>query len=225
MPARPDKAPLSRERVLAAALAIADAEGLAPLTMRRLAQALDCEAMSLYYYVNDKKALLAGLAETVVGEILATTPAPAGGGRAGDWRDGVRARCLGAREVMLRHRWAPQLLASQARVPPNVYRVFEAVVATMVEAGFGYDLAHRAIHSLGPLVLGFTQELFEPTADDEGTSAQEMAAMAAALPHLARLAEVALHEAEGSLSVCDSQAEFEFTLDLVLDGLEARRPA
>lgn len=226
MPVRPDdKAPLSRERVLAAALAIADAEGLASLTMRRVAESLDCEAMSLYYYVDDKRALLAALAETVVDEIRAATQVPTTGGKVGDWRDVVRAHCHGAREVMLRHPWAPHLLTSQARVPPNVYAVFEAVVATMVQAGFGYDLAHRAIHSLGSLVLGFTQELFEPTADDEGTSPEELAAMAAALPHLARLAEVALHEAEGSLSVCDTLAEFEFTLGLVLDGLEARRPA
>ena len=225
MPARAvDKAPLSRERVLAAALSIADTEGLASLTMRRVAESLDCEAMSLYYYVDDKRALLAALPETVVGEILAATLAPAGG-EALDWRDVVRARCLGARQVMLRHPWAPRLLASQARVPPNVYAVFEALVATMVEAGFGYDLAHRAIHSLGSLVLGFTQELFEPTADDEGTSPEEMAAMATALPHLARLAKVAFHEAEGSLSVCDTRAEFEFTLGLVLDGLEASRHA
>ena len=225
MPVRHDKAPLSRGRVLAAALAIADADGLASLTMRRVAESLDCEAMSLYHYVDDKKALLAGLAETVVGEILAATLTPVVGGEARDWRDVVRARCLGARQVMLRHPWTPHLLASQTRVPPNVYAVFEALVATMVEAGFGYELAHRAIHSLGSLVLGFTQGLFEPTADDEGTSPEEMAAMATALPHLARLAEVAFHEVEGSLSVCDTRTEFEFTLGLVLDGLEARRPA
>lgn len=58
-------------------------------------------------------------------------------------------------------------------MPPNVYGVFEAVVATMVEAGVGYDLAHRAIHALGSYVLGFSQELFEPTVDEEGTSVEE----------------------------------------------------
>jgi AcrR family transcriptional regulator len=224
MPARNDKPPLSRERVLAAALAIADTDGVARLTMRRVADSLDCEAMSLYYYVEDKKSLLAGLAETVVGEVLAATSTPATGGETGDWRDAVRARCLAARDVMLRHPWAPQLLASQARVPPNLYPIFEAVVATMVRAGLGYELAHRAIHSLGSLLLGFTQELFEPSADDDGTSVEEMTAMATALPHLARLAQVAVHETEGSLSVCDTRAEFEFTLGLILDGLEARRP-
>ena len=224
MPARVDKTPLSRERVLAAALAIADGEGLAHVTMRRVADSLDCEAMSLYHYVDDKKALLAGLAETVVDEVLAVTVRPAAAEEARDWRDAVRDRCLGAREVMLRHRWAPHLLTSQSRVPPNVYALYEALVATMVQAGLGYDLAHRAIHSLGSLLLGFTQELFEPTADDEGTSPQEMAAAATALPHLAQLAQVAHHETEGSLSVCDTQAEFEFTLGLILDGLEAHRP-
>ncbi len=86
-------------------------------------------------------------------------------------------------------------------------------------AANGGQAQHAAGRSRSP-----RRRLFEPTADDEGTSAQQTAAMAAALPHLARLAEVALHEAEGSLSVCDSQAEFEFTLDLILDGLEVRRP-
>jgi AcrR family transcriptional regulator len=225
MPARSDKEPLSRERVLAAAVGIADAEGLAAVTMRRVAESLRCEAMSLYHHVADKQDLLAGLAEAVVGEILVGTPAqPADGDKPQDWREAVRARCLGARTVMLRHPWAPSLLASQARVPPNVYAILEALVATMVQAGLGYELAHRAIHSLGSLVLGFTQELFEPAADGEGTSEEEMAEMASSLPHLSRMAEVAIHPAEGSLSMCDTQAEFEFTLALILDGLEARRP-
>jgi AcrR family transcriptional regulator len=218
------KEPLSRARVLAAALSIADAEGLSSLTMRRLASALDCEAMTLYYYVADKNALMAGLAELVIAEIIATDQGPDGGAEP-DWRAVIRARCLEARAVMLSHPWAPLLLASQTRVPPNVYTVFEAVVAAMVRGGFDYVLAHRALHSLGSLVLGFTQELFEPTAEEEGTSVEEMTAMASALPHLSRLAEVATHEAEGSLSICDTQAEFEFTLNLVLDGLEARRLA
>jgi 3-methyladenine DNA glycosylase/8-oxoguanine DNA glycosylase len=104
-----------------------------------------------------------------------------------------------------------------------VIPLFEALVATMVEGGCSYELAHRAIHSLGSLLFGFTQELFEPSAQDEGVASEELEAMALAMPHLARLAEVAAHAAEGSLSVCDTQSEFEFTLGLVLDGLEAHR--
>lgn len=224
MPARA-KEPLSRARVLAAALEVADGEGVPAVTMRRVAEVLDCEAMSLYHYV-DKKALLAGLTEAVVGEIaVAALDGPPATADGADWRDVVRRRCLSAREVMLRHPWAPPLVATQPQPPPTVYPLFEALVATMVEAGCGYELAHRAIHSLGSMLLGFTQELFEPTADDEGAASPQAEAMALAMPHLARLAEVAVHRAEGTIGLCDTQAEFEFTLGLVLDGLEAHHRA
>lgn len=227
MPARLGKEPLSRDRVLEAAMALADSHGLGAITMRRVAEALDCEAMSLYHYVADKKTLLAGLTEVVIGEIaqvsLRPPPDAVGDDRPADWREVIRGRCLAARQVMQRHPWAPALVSTQADVPPTVYPVFEGLVATMVEAGCSYDLAHRAIHSLGSLLFGFTQELFEPSAEDPGTSPEEMRAMAEAMPHLTRLAEVTVHDDEGALSVCDTQAEFEFTLALILDGLEAHR--
>jgi len=222
-PARMVKEPLSRERVLAAGLAVADAEGLRAVTMRRVAEALGCEAMTLYYYVDDKAALLTGLTEAVVAEIAVASLDPQLTADAGDWREVVHRRCLAARGVMLGHPWAPSLMATHSRVPPNVVPLFEALVATMVDGGCGYELAHRAIHSLGSLLFGFTQELFEPTADGEGTPPEEPEAMTLAMPHLARLAEVAVHEVEGSLSMCDTQAEFEFTLGLILNGLEAHR--
>jgi AcrR family transcriptional regulator len=222
-PARTAKEPLSRERVLAAGLSVADREGLRAVTMRRVAQELGCEAMTLYYYVDDKSALLAGLTEAVIGEIAAAGLDPRLTADAVDWREVVRRRCLAARQVMLRHPWAPALVATQSQPPANVFPLFEALVATMVEGGCSYELAHRAIHSLGSLLFGFSQELFEPAADDEGGDAAELEAMALAMPHLARLAEVAVHEVEGSLSMCDTQSEFEFTLGLILDGLEAHR--
>jgi AcrR family transcriptional regulator len=225
MPARSAREPLSRERVLAAALTLADAEGLRTVTMRRVADALDCEAMSLYYYVRDKNSLLAALTEAVVGKICESCLDPSMQRDAADWREVVRRRCLAAREVMLRHPWAPRLVASQPDAPSTAYPLFEALVATMAEGGCSYRLAHRAIHSLGSMLLGFTQELFEPEGGDQNASEEEMEALALAMPHLARIAEVAAHESKGSLSVCDTQAEFEFTLDLILDGLEARRRA
>ncbi len=224
MPARDaSKEPITRDRVLAAALSIADTEGLAAVTMRRVADVLDCEAMTLYYYVKDKKGLLEALAESVVAEVSAACLDPALVTGAPDWRDVVRRRCLAARRVMLRHPWAPALISTQAATPPSAYALFEALVGAMVDGGCSYELAHRAIHALGSMLLGFTQELFEPTADDPGTSPEEMLAMAAAMPHLARLAETTVHESEGSLSECDTQAEFEFTLQLLLDGLDAHR--
>lgn len=223
MPARRASEPHSRERVLAAAVAIADADGIAAVTMRRVAEALDCEAMTLYHYVDDKRGLLAGMVEAVVGEIVEASLDPGAPTTAENWREVVAARCLAARRVMLAHPWAPTLVAGQAQVPPNVFVIFEALVGTMAEAGCSYPLAHRAIHSLGSLLFGFTQELFEPAGGETEPSAVELEAMALAVPHLARIAEVAAHETAGSLSVCDTQAEFEFTMRLVLDGLEAHR--
>ena len=222
-PARALKEPLSRDRVLAAGLSVADTDGLRAVTMRRVAEELGCEAMTLYYYVDDKSGLLAGLTEAVIAEIAAAGLDPRLVADAGDWREAVRRRCLAARQVMLRHPWAPSLVATQSQAPVTVIPLFEALVATMVEGGCSYELAHRAIHSLGSLLFGFTQELFQPAADGEGAAADELEAMTLAMPHLSRLAEVAAHEVEGSLSMCDTQSEFEFTLCLILDGLEAHR--
>jgi len=104
--------------------------------------------------------------------------------------------------------------------------LFEELVATLIDAGFDYDLAHRAIHSLGSLVLGFTNELFDPDpSTDEEIDGEAMLAMAEGMPHLLQLAQMGLHESDGSLSTCDTQAEFEFTVSLIVDGLEARRAA
>jgi AcrR family transcriptional regulator len=214
--------PLSRQRVLAAAMDLADAEGISAITMRRLAADLGVEAMSLYYHVPGKEGLLDGLTEAVLDEINAAVAAWV---RPDDaWPTALRHRCLAAREVMVRHRWAPGLLGSRSSIPEGLYPYYEEILATMVRGGVSYHLAHRAIHALGTMVLGFTQELFSPaneggTLDEEAAEA-EFAAMAAVLPHLTAMvaAEVHDHE-EDPLGWCDSQNEFEFTLDLLLDGL------
>lgn len=237
MPARTTKEALSRDRVLDAAVAVADRDGLSTLTMRRVADELDCEAMSLYYYVKDKAGLLSALTAVIVDQVIAqtldegtagalsTAAADDGDTTAGppDWRTTIRDRCLGARRVMLRHPWAPTLLATSTTIPPSTMIIFEALVATMIDAGFDYAIAHRAIHSLGSMIMGFTQEMFEPGASDEGTSPDELAELAASFPHLGALAMTEPHDQTDSLSVCDTQAEFEFTLGLILDGLENHR--
>ena len=225
MPRRRATTPLTRERVLAAALAAADADGIKGVTMRRLAEDLDCEAMSLYHYVPNKAGLIDALIESVLMEIGGEQHAA--GEPAGDWRAIIRHRCLAARQVMLRHPWAPTLFATHPDTPPVMFGFYEQFVATLVEGGFDYDLAHRAIHSLGSLVFGFTQELFEPDGGDstEQPSPEEMMEMAKHMPHLLQIAASVPHDSEGMLSTCDTQAEFEFTLDLLLDGLEAHRAA
>lgn len=211
--------PLSRERILLAAVALADADGIGAVTMRGVAEALACEAMSLYHHVENKGDLVAGLAEQVIGEVAAATAEDPAGGT--DWRQLVLGRCLTARAVMLRHPWAPQVITSLPEAPAISYAIYERLVGTLVDAGLSYELAHRAIHALGSMVFGFTQELFEPAEGSAPTmTAEQMTAMAEAMPHLAALATPDAHDPEGSLSTCDTQAEFEFTLTLILDGLD-----
>lgn len=225
MAARGRPPTLSRERVLAAAVERADRSGLEGLTMRALADDLGVEAMSLYHHLPGKAGLLDGLVESLMAEVGAATAEVARDGD--DWRVGVRRRCLAARDVMERHPWGPALLTSRTSVPPSVFAHFEEVLATMVDAGVSYHLGHRALHALGSMVLGFAQELFAPGADgDEEASEQEMAQMAEALPHITAMVAAEFHAADGdALGWCDSRAEFEFTLDLLLDGLEAHRLA
>jgi AcrR family transcriptional regulator len=213
---------LSRQRVLEAAVERADRSGLDSLTMRALAQDLGVEAMSLYHHLPGKAGLLDGLVESLMSEVDAATAQVTAGD---DWREGVRGRCLAARDVMVRHPWGPGLMASRTEIPQTVFAHFEAVLAAMVGAGFSYHLGHRALHALGSMVLGFVQELFAPAADGDGDqSEEELAAMAHALPHITAMVASEFHAAdEDMLGWCDSRAEFEFTLDLLLDGLEAQR--
>ncbi|MFD1938697.1 MULTISPECIES: TetR/AcrR family transcriptional regulator C-terminal domain-containing protein [Nonomuraea] len=220
--------PLSRERVLAAAVALADAEGIKALTMRRLAADLGIEAMSLYYHLPGKEGLLDGLADAVVGEIDAAVSRIEAAGADQDWRTRLRQRFLAAREVMLRHPWAPGLLGTRTTVPAGVYAYYDGIVATLISGGFSYRLAHRALHAFGSLALGFASEVFSPASAggsmDVEVAEAEFAAMVEALPHLMAMAAAETHDVpDPTLGWCDSQVEFEFTLDLLLDGLERIR--
>lgn len=215
---------LSRARVLAAAVDLADREGLQAVTMRGLASELGVEAMSLYYHLPSKEALLDGLIESVATEVgLAVAELPS----ADDWRAEVRERCLAARAVMLRHPWAPELIGSRTAIPPAVYGHFEAILGAMVEGGLSYHLAHRGLHALGSMALGFVQELFKPDTDADADMSEEvMMQMAEALPHMTAMVASEIHAHDGDvLGWCDSQAEFEFTLDLLLDGLDRQASA
>lgn len=219
--------PLNRQRVLAAAMELTDAEGLAALTMRRLAAGIGVEAMSLYHHVPNKDALLDGLVESVIQEIeeaLSTAPSP----EADDWRSLLRDRSLTARDVMVRHPWAPGLIGSRPTIPASLWAYYESILAVMIDGGLTYDLAHRGLHSLGSMTLGFSQELFSPSTaggdTDTEVSEAEMAEMADVLPHLMAMVASEIHAADGDvLGWCDSRTEFEFTLDLILDGLEQAR--
>jgi AcrR family transcriptional regulator len=224
---RTKRQPLSRDRVLAAAVALADSEGLSTVTMRRLAASLGVEAMSLYHHLPGKDGLLDGLVETVVDEVGTAVATIDGEGTPELWQDVLRNRFLAARDVMLRHPWAPGLIGSRTSIPAGVYAYYEAILATLVRAGFTYHLAHRALHAFGSMPLGFVQELFAPAPtglDVDSTEATaQLAELADALPHVAAMVASEIHDAgDDTLGWCDSQAEFEFTLDLLLDGLGRR---
>ncbi|MCO1615245.1 TetR/AcrR family transcriptional regulator C-terminal domain-containing protein [Micromonospora sp. CPM1] len=228
MGARKPREPLSRERALASAIALVDAEGMAALTMRRLAAELGVEAMSLYHHLPGKAGLLDGLVDAVAAEITSAAEQAEADAPGADWRTRLRLRFLAARAVMLRHPWAPALLSSRPTVPAGVYAYYDGILATLVDGGFSYRIAHRALHAFGSLALGFAQEVFRPDAggeSDADAAEAEMVALAERLPHLAAMVAAETHDAaDPTLGWCDSQTEFEFTLDLLFDGLERHRP-
>jgi len=217
--------PLSRERVLEAAVKVADEGGIESVTMRRLADELGAEAMSLYYHVAKKEDVLDGLVDVIAREIndaVARIQLPAA--EVG-WQPAVRTRILAARQVFLRHKWAPGVFENRAGASPEVLRYYDTLVGLLRNGGFSYDLIHHALHALGSRALGFSQELID---DDDATAGDQPApdpeVMAEQFPHLAgMLAEVVHDDPDSTLGWCDDQFEFEFGLDLILDGLDRIR--
>jgi hypothetical protein len=118
------------------------------------------------------------------------------------------------------------VLESRTSISAPLVDYYEGVLATLHAGGFSNDLAHHTLHALGSKALGFSQELFDPGKGGGAgeQSGAELAAMAEAFPHLtAMLAEVAHVDPDSTLGWCDDQTEFEFGLDVLLDGLERRR--
>jgi AcrR family transcriptional regulator len=214
------RTPLNRDRVLRAAVALADREGIEAVSMRRLGQELGVEAMSLYNHVARKEDVLDGMVDLIVGEI---EPAPEGG----DWKVTARNRILSARTVMLRHPWASSVIDSRRQPSPMVMGYMDGMGGIMRRGGFSVDLMHHAFHALGSRVLGFSQELFDEKGESEAApevQALMLRQMAEAYPNItAIVAQVAHDDASVVGSGCDDQFEFEFALDLILDGLEGLR--
>jgi AcrR family transcriptional regulator len=217
--------PLSKERVLQAAVDVADNGGIESLTMRRLAEELGAEAMSLYYHVAGKQEVLDGMVDVIAGEInevVGRLDVPSKGAA---WKTAVRQRILAAREILLRHPWAPGVIETRTTTSMAVVRYYDGLVGLMHDGGFSYDVAHHALHALGSRALGFTQELFDPgdgVPDEDATAVLE--GMADQLPNLvAMLSEVVHDDPDSTLGWCDDQTEFEFGLDLILDGLDQMR--
>jgi AcrR family transcriptional regulator len=210
----PRRAPLSRDRILRAAIKLADRHGLEALSMRKLATTLKVEAMSLYNHIANKDELLGGMVDVVIGEITRPT-------RGGDWRVAMRARATSALAVMTKHPWAPLLVVSRISVGPNMLGYIDATLATLREAGFSWHETDRAWNTIDNYIYGFAvQQQHFPVNPDEYASAA-----AAYLPMLPADLYPYMHElsarvADGSH---DGTLDFAFGLELILDGLERRR--
>jgi AcrR family transcriptional regulator len=214
------RAPLNRDRVLRAAVALADDVGVAGVSMRRLAQQLEVVPMALYKHVADKDELLDGMVDVVIGEFDAPDPDLRG-------TDGVRQRVLSARRAVLRHPWARQAIESRTRRTPTVLQYMDSVAGTFRSGGFSVDLTHHVMHALGNRIWGFSPELFDEPADESAPpkEPEEQQAMAAEFaqryPHIL---EIAVAATRGDLSGvgrgCDEDFEFAFALDLLLDGAD-----
>jgi len=214
----PRRAPLSRDRVLRAAVALADDAGIESLSMRKLAEELGVVPMALYKHVAKKEELLDGMIDLVVGEIDPPVRGP-------DWKSAVRQRILSARRALLRHPWASRVLESRTNPTPMLLEYMDSMIGIFRAGGFSVDLTHHVMHAIGSRLLGFTQELFDDSRSvDPEMQAIMLREMARKYPYVAEIAGAASHEGESVVGQgCDDQFEFEFALDLLLDGFERLR--
>jgi AcrR family transcriptional regulator len=206
--------PLSRERVLGAALCMADEGGIESLSMRKLAQDLGVQAMSLYNHVSNKNDILDGIVDIVASEI--ELPDLSVG-----WKMAMRRRATSAHEVLLRHPWATMALVSRVNVGPAMLRYVDATLGCLCEAGFSCEMADHAWNAIDSHIYGFTlQELNFPF---EATEYSKVAENGLSLipadqyPYLNRLTH---HVIEGGY---DGIHDFEFGLELILNGLDRFR--
>jgi len=206
--------PVSRERVLRAAVRLADEGGLESVSMRKVGQVLRVEAMSLYKHVANKDDILDGIADLVVGDFEVPLIDA-------DWKAAMRRSAISAHQVLLGHPWASSLIESRLSAGPATLRYLDAKIGVLSAAGFTMPMAVRAIMTLDSYTYGFV--LQEQAWPFDSEDAPEVAATfarglpAGEYPNLLALAEMAATAPGGA------PVDFEFGLDLVLDGLERLR--
>lgn len=219
----PPRGRLNRDKVLREAVGLADEAGIELLSMRRLAQHLGVVPMALYKHVANKDELLDGMVDLIIAE---TGPADSGGG----WKAAVRQRILAARATLQRHPWARRVLETRTNKTPGVLAYMDSFIGIFLSHGFSEDLTHHVMHAIGSRMWGFTQELFEEPEGQDGGNGDGLdgdaqlallAEMSTRYPNILRIATASAHD-QGSVvgRGCDDQFEFEFVLDLLLDGIE-----
>ena len=213
---RRKRAPLTRDKVLATALRMADKGGLDSLSMRNVARALKVEAMSLYNHVRSKEDLLDGLVELVVSEIGVPPPG-------GSWRATMRRRALDAHAVLMRHPWATMLFVARLNVGPHMLRYVDATIGCLREAGFSYALADHAWNALDAYIYGFTlHKLNFPLEPSQYASAAKQFLPLIPVEQFPYLNGMSQEIIAGRH---DGMHELELGLELLLSGFEKLRAA
>ena len=211
--------PLSRERILLTAILLADKGGFDSLSMRKIAQELGVQAMSLYNHVANKDDLLDGIVDIVIGEIEVPDLGV-------DWQTAMRRRATSAHEVLLRHPWATMPIVSRINVGPAMLRYIDATLGCLWEAGFSVELVDRAWNAIDNHIYGFTlQELNFPILFQRGYANKTTEYVKVAQDYLPNIPadkypymnRLTYHIIEGHY---DGIADFNFGLELILDGLE-----
>lgn len=204
---------LTRDRVLRAAIAHADAHGLEALSMRTLAELLDVAPMALYRHVADKDDLIDAMVDAVFAEI----GVPAGGG---DWKLAMRRRAIAMRDALVRHRWAIGLMESRRNPGPASLRHHDAVIGRLRAAGFSMVMTAHAYALLDAYIYGFALTRLNlpfETGEEVAAVAMEMLAPFAANEYPNLVEFITDHAMQPGF---DHGSEFEYGLDLLLDGLE-----
>lgn len=208
----PSRVPLNRNLVLAVAVEIADDRGIGAVTMREVASRLGVEAMSLYNHVANKDDILDGMVDLVIEQI--DLPSDIVG-----WREAMRRRAVSAHLVFARHPWVPMLVDSRETSGPSRMLYLDWVLGTLMKAGFSLEGAAHAFSLLDSYLYGFGIQQFNMEADVDA-SPEEMAKAiltsipAEKYPYLHRMASHAME------SGYDAEADFNFGLEIILDGLE-----
>jgi len=204
MAARPA---LTRARVLAAAIELADESGVESLSMRSLGARLGVEAMSLYNHVSNKDDVLSGITDLVWAQVDLATAAD-------DWRAGVRTICISVHKAFLRHPWSCRLHGTSAGVAR--LRYIDRSLMHLREGGFGADVAYHAHHLLDGYILGYTLQMIDYSAGDQGASDAVQELIESVAPEMPYLMEHIGQHASGVIG----EPGFEIGLDQILDGLE-----
>lgn len=220
MTPRQGRAPLSRPAVIAAAVQLADDEGVEVVSMRRVADHLGVVPMALYKHVADKEDLLDGMIDLVLAEIAPPDP----GLGDGDWQGRVRHTARAARDVVQRHPWARRTIETRTRRSAAVLGHMETVTSHFLDGGLSPDLTHHAMHALGNRIWGFSPELFDESSATVSTATVQAKPSRAKPPDPADYPGILAVSADArarrpGADGCDEEFEFDFALDLILDGI------